>query len=98
MQTRLIFSLPNPFGATVTYDFEEPVVGAFIEYQNMFGYTDRHIYAVMKDGTRIPLHTHGTGDKLAAETPIILSELDYVLLGDGGKLTADGQWIEPILH
>ena len=88
----------NPLGATIQYEFEEPMVYASIEYQHFFGYEDRHVYAVMKDGTQIALHTDGTGDKLTAESPIILSELDYVLLGDGGKLTADGQWIEPILY
>ena len=76
----------NPFGATVTYDFEEPVIGAFIEYQNMFGYTDRHIYAVMKDGSQIALRTDSTGDKLKADTPIVLSEVDHILLGSGEQL------------
>ena len=53
--------LLNPFGATVTFDFEEPAIGAFIEYQSMFGYTDRNIYAVMKDGSQIALHTDSIG-------------------------------------
>lgn len=78
--------LLNPFGATVTYDFEEPVMGAFIEYQSRFGYTDRSIYAIMKDGSQIALHTDGTGDKLKAETPIVLSEVDHILLGSGEQL------------
>ena len=76
----------NPFGATITYEFEEPAYNAFIEYQQHFGYEDRYIYAVMKDGSQIALHTDGTGDKLAAETPIVLSEVDHVLLGSGEKL------------
>ena len=42
----------NPFGATVTYDFEEPVIGAFIEYQSMFGYADRLICAVRSPSIR----------------------------------------------
>ncbi len=78
--------LLNPFGATVTYDFEDPVMGAFIEYQSMFGYTDRSIYAIMKDGSQIALHTDGTGDKLKADTPIVLSEVDHILLGSGEQL------------
>ena len=76
----------NPFGATITYEFEEPAYNAFLEYQQHFGYEDRYIYAVMKDGSQIALHTDGTGDKLAAETPIVLSEVDHVLLGSGEKL------------
>lgn len=76
----------NSFGATVQYEFEEPAFSAFIEYQNHNGYTDRYIYAVMKDGSKIALHTDGTGDQLAAETPIVLSEVDYILLGSGEKL------------
>lgn len=72
----------NPFGATVQYDLEEPAYGAEIEYQNFRGYTDRYVYAVMKDGSQVALHTDSTGDKLAAETPIVLSEVDHILLGD----------------
>ena len=78
--------LLNPFGAAVTYEFEEPVINAFIEYQSMFGYTDRLIYAVMKDGNQIPLHTDSVGTQLTAETPIVLSEVDHILLGSGEKL------------
>ena len=77
----------NPFGAKITYELKEPAFGApFIEYQNHNGYTDRFVYAVMKDGSKIALHTHGTGDKLTAETPIVLSEVDHILLGDGVQI------------
>jgi hypothetical protein len=76
----------NPFGATVTYDLEEPAYNAVIEYQSMFGYTDRFVYAVMKDGSQIALHTDMTGDRLTAETPIVLAEVDHILLGSGEKL------------
>lgn len=92
---KIVSFVLNPLGATVQYEFEEPMFSAFIEYQDFYGYEDRYVYAVMKDGSKIALHTHGTGDKLSAETPIVLSELDYVLLGDGGKLTESGEWIEP---
>ena len=73
----------DPFGATITYEFEEPAFSAFIEYQNNNGYEDRFVSAVLKDGSKIPLHTHGTGDQLTAESPIVLSEVDHILLGDG---------------
>ena len=76
----------TPFGATVTYGFEEPAYNAFIEYQNKFGYTDRYIYAVMKDGSQIALHTSSVGTQLTAETPIVLSEVDHILLGSGEQL------------
>lgn len=78
--------LLNPFGATVTYEFEEPAYGAFIAYEKRFGYTDRFVYAVMKDGSQIALRTDSTGDKLKADTPIVLSEVDHILLGSGEKL------------
>ena len=76
----------NPFGATVQYEFEEPAYSAFIEYQKHNGYTDRYIYAVMKDGSQIALHTDSVGTQLSAETPIVLSEVDHILLGDGVKI------------
>ena len=78
--------LLNPFGATITYEFEEPAYNAFIEYQSMFGYTDRYIYAVMKDGSQIALHTDSVGYQLTAETPTVPSELDYILLGGGVQI------------
>lgn len=78
----------HPFGATVTYAFEEPAFAAMIEYQNYNGYEDRFIYAVLKDGSKIALHTNLTGDQLISETPIVLSEVDYILLGDGVKIPA----------
>ena len=74
-------------GATITCDFEEDVVSALFEYQSLYGYEDRYIFVVMKDGTQIPLHTN-LSDNLAAESPIVLSEVDHVLLADGTKLTA----------
>lgn len=84
----------NPFGATLTYEyFEEAHNNAFIEYGNHTGYsvtgsgyTDRFVYAVMKDGSRISLRTDGTGDKLKADVPIVLSEVDHILLGSGEQL------------
>ena len=40
----------------------------------------------MKDGSRIPLHTDQSGDKLKADAPIVLSEVDHILLGDGVQI------------
>lgn len=74
-------------GATITCDFEGDVVSALFEYQNLYGYEDRYIFVVMKDGTQIPLH-NDIQSNLTAESPIVLSEVDYVLLSDGTKLMA----------
>ena len=85
---KIVSFVLNPFRATVQYEFEEPAFGAFIEYQAMFGYEDRFVCVVMKDGTQIPLHTAGEGTQLLPDSPIVLSDVDYVLLGDGVKLEA----------
>lgn len=88
---KIVSFILDPFGAKITYEFEEPVFSAFIEYQDRLGYEARQVYAVMKDGSRIALHTHGTGDTLNAESPIVLGQLDYILLGDGGIIPAPGK-------
>lgn len=84
--TKIVSFVLSPFGAAVTYEFEEPAFSAFIEYQDHNGYEDRFVYAVMKDGSKIPLHTHGTGDQLTAESPLVLAEVDHILLGDGVQI------------
>lgn len=52
----------------------------------------REVYAVMKDGSRIQLTMGSSGidgvQKLLAESPIVLDEVDYILLADGTVLTA----------
>lgn len=75
------------FGATITCEFKENVVSASFEYRGLYGFDDRHIFVVMKDGTQIPLHTDGRSDNLTAESPIVLDEVDHVLLSDGTKIT-----------
>lgn len=50
----------------------------------------RGIYAIMKDGSRIKMNAAGMEPTaLNAESPIILNQLDYVLLEDGTKLFAN---------
>ena len=50
------------------------------------------IAEIMKDGSRIKLNANGMeSTALNAEAPIILSQLDYVLLEDGTKLFANIQ-------
>ena len=53
--------------------------------------SSRPVYVVMKDGSRIQLYTsYGAPNEahLTAESPIVLEEVDHVLLADGTKLMA----------
>ena len=84
---KIVSFVLNPFGAEVSYDMKQPAFPTpFIDYQSHNGYPDPFVYAVMNDGSKIALHTHGTGDQLEAETPIVLSEVDHILLGSGEQL------------
>ena len=73
----------TPFGATVSYIPKPDAVGI----SSKLG--EDGIYAIMKDGSRVKLDFTGNSDAvLQAETPIVLSQLDYILLEDGTKLLA----------
>ncbi len=76
----------TPFGASISYVPKADAIGISLKlWQNL----DDEIYAVMKDGSRIKLDLVGTDNAvLQAETPIVLSQLDYILLEDGTKLCA----------
>ena len=76
----------TPFGASISYVPKPDAIGISLKlWQNL----DDEIYAVMKDGSRIKLDLVGTDNAvLQAETPIVLSQLDYILLEDGTKLFA----------
>ena len=76
----------TPFGASISYVQKPDAIGISLDLrQNM----DVAIYAVMKDGSRIKLDGAGTDNTiLQAEMPIVLSQLDYILLEDGTKLFA----------
>lgn len=76
----------TPFGASISYVPKPDSIGISLKlWQNL----DDEIYAVMKDGSRIKLDLVGTDNTvLQAETPIVLSQLDYILLEDGIKLFA----------
>lgn len=69
----------TPFGASVTFDLTPDMNGASLEPD-----TDNQVCAVMKDGSSIVLQWDG--NKFLAQTPIVLSQLDYVLLADGTRL------------
>ena len=72
------------------YTEEENVSLAFDEQMNLL-----QVFAVMKDGSRIellPYGTHGLNyQMLDAETPLILSEVDHILMGDGTVIPVPAQ-------
>ena len=74
----------TPFGASISYVPKPDAIGISLNLsQNM----DAAICAVMKDGSCIKLDGVGTDNMiLQAETPIVLSQLDHILLEDGTKL------------
>ena len=76
----------TPFGANISYVPKPDAIGISPRIgENV----ENAIYAVMKDGSRIQLNLTGNNDTvLQAETPIVLSQLDYILLEDGTKLFA----------
>ena len=72
----------SPLAATIQTD---------TDYAPDFTGSDRKIYVVMKDGSRIALLSNwGVGGKqhFYAESPLILKDVDYVLLADGTKFMA----------
>ena len=85
-QVKLTSFRLTSFGATLLFEEDKDMLGEFIEYQNWYGYEDRHVYVIMKDGSQIALHTDGRGTVLSADSPIVLEEVDHVLLSDGTKL------------
>ena len=76
----------TPFGANISYVPKPDAIGISPRIgENV----ENAIYAVMKDGSRIQLNLTGNNDTvLQAETPIVLSQLDYILLEDEAKLFA----------
>lgn len=76
----------TPFGASISYVPKPDSIGISLKlWQNL----DDEIYAVMRDSSRIKLDLVGTDNAvLQAETPIVLSQLDHILLEDGTKLFA----------
>lgn len=76
----------TPFGANISYAPKPDAIGISPRIgENV----EDAIYAVMKDGSRIKLDLTGADATiLQAQTPIVLSQLDYILLEDGTKLFA----------
>lgn len=75
----------TPFGAEVRLETKPDMHAASLDLSSDTGSL---IYAVMKDGSRIPLQE--SSQRLLAQTPIVLEQLDYVLLADGTKLPVPG--------
>lgn len=72
----------RPLSATIKADFD-------VSALDFTSDADHQIYVIMKDGSRIELTGNwGTiGEQhLTAESPIVLNEVDYVLMADGTKL------------
>ena len=76
----------TPFGANIAFVPKSDTIGISLQ---LWQDTDDEIYAVMKDGSRIKLDLTGADATiLQAQTPIVLSQLDYILLEDRTKLFA----------
>ena len=76
----------TPFGANIAFVPKSDTIGISLQ---LWQDTDDEIYAVMKDGSRIKLDLTGADATiLQAETPIVLSQLDYILLEDGTQIFA----------
>ena len=76
----------TPFGANIAFVPKSDTIGISLQ---LWQETDDEIYAVMKDGSRIKLDLTGADATiLQAQTPIVLSQLDHILLEDGTKLFA----------
>ena len=78
----------TPLGGTLQFEEDDSLCGVFIECQNHARYGNREMYVVMKDGSTIVLHCASTGTSLVAESPIVLTEVDHILLPDGTKIMA----------
>lgn len=71
----------TPFGASVVWDLTPDMNAAALP---SFPDTDQQAIAVMKDGSRIALQSDN--GNLLAQTPILLNQLDHILLADGTTL------------
>lgn len=72
----------RPLSATIYYESDD---GA-----NFTDHKEMRMYAVMKDGSKVELEDYGGGGVgftvLTAKSPIILENVDYILLADGVRI------------
>lgn len=73
----------RPLSITAYYNCENGV--------NLTWAGSEHVYAVMRDGSRVALTDMGSGGVgcsiLEAEAPIVLDEVEYILMADGTIIT-----------
>lgn len=72
----------RPLSATIYYECDD---GA-----NFTDHKEMRMYAVMKDGSKVELEDYGSGGVgfavLTANAPIIIENVDYILLADGVRI------------
>ena len=72
----------RPLSAVIYYECED---GA-----NFTDHKEMRMFVVMKDGSQVELEDHGSGGigfaVLTANAPIIIENVDYILLADGMKI------------
>lgn len=72
----------RPLSATINYECDDGV--------NFTNHKEMRMYVVMNDGSKIELEDFGSGGVgfavLTAKAPIILENVDYILLADGVKI------------
>lgn len=71
----------NSLSATITYEYDGGV--------NFTDFKEWRVFAIMKDGSQIELEDYGGSPNravLKAKTPIVLEEVDYILMADGTKI------------
>lgn len=81
----------NSLGAETLFQETEDILNVAIETRDDAHFEPRSVTVVMKDGREIPLHTNLYSYILAADTPIVLSQVDHVRLHDGTVLKRPGQ-------
>ena len=90
-ETRITSFLLRSLSATVFCDMENAA-------PDFLTNRERCIYVVLKDGSRISLHSESASpgkQNLTADCPIALDQVEYVLLADGTRLTVSAEGENP---